>query len=98
MQLFIKNEYCFTYLHILFFRIESSDPNLEHLTDYVQLDSRHITSVDQSKTNIFDNVDAVEFGKISPDPFLAKGNSNQISGNPFLLQEDQKQVLMAPGK
>lgn len=85
------------YIH-LFFRIESSDSKLEQITDFVQLDSRHITSVDQSKTNIFDNVDAVDFGKISPDPFLAKGNSNQISGNPFLLQEDQKQVLMTPGK
>lgn len=71
---------------------------MEQISDYVQLDSRHISSVDHSKTNIFDNVDAVDFGKMSPDPFLAKGNSNQISGNPFLLQDDQKQVLMTPGK
>lgn len=77
-------------------RIESSDPKLEQISDYVQLDGRHISSVDHSKTNIFDNVDAVDFGKMSPDPFPAKGNSNQISGNPFLLQDDQKQVLMTP--
>ena len=77
-------------------RIEASDPKLEQIGDYVQLDGKHISSVDHSKTNIFDNVDAVDFGKMSPEPFLAKGSSNQISGNPFLLQDDQKQVLMTP--
>ncbi|XP_054718489.1 FK506-binding protein 5-like isoform X2 [Uloborus diversus] len=66
-----------------------------HLPSYVPLDGKDISSV-ETKTNIFENVDAIAFGKVSPDPFMTKENSNQIPGNPFLLQEDQKKVLMTP--
>ncbi|GIY15551.1 reticulocyte-binding protein 2-like protein a [Caerostris darwini] len=76
-------------------RIESSNPVAE-LHGFGQLDGNNILSVDHSKNNIFENVDAIDYGKVSPDPFLGKGNSKQISGNPFLLQDDQKQVLMTP--
>ncbi|GFT22763.1 reticulocyte-binding protein 2-like protein a [Nephila pilipes] len=69
---------------------------LSELHDYGQLDGNGILSVDHSKNNIFENVDAIDYDKVSPDPFLAKGNAKQISGNPFLLQDDQKQVLMTP--
>ncbi|CAL1266487.1 unnamed protein product [Larinioides sclopetarius] len=67
---------------------------LGELHGYGQLDGNDILSVDHSKNNIFENVDAIDYGKVSPDPFLGKGNSK--SGNPFLLQDDQKQVLMTP--
>ncbi|XP_035210825.1 myb-like protein X isoform X2 [Stegodyphus dumicola] len=80
-------------------RMESSEQFPEEISefhDYIQLDGKDISTVDHSKSNIFENVDAIDFSKVSPDPFLAKGNSNQISGNPFLMQDDQKQVLMTP--
>ncbi|XP_055932601.1 myb-like protein X isoform X1 [Argiope bruennichi] len=67
---------------------------LDELHGFGQLDGKDILSVDHSKNNIFENVDAIDYGKVSPDPFLGKGNSK--SGNPFLLQDDQKQVLMTP--
>lgn len=77
--------------------VESSkqvSDQLDELHNYGQLDGNDILSVDHSKNNIFENVDAIDYDKVSPDPFLAKGNAKQISGNPFLLQDDQKQVLM----
>ncbi|KFM76514.1 Reticulocyte-binding protein 2-like protein a, partial [Stegodyphus mimosarum] len=80
-------------------RMESSEQfpdEISEFHDYIQLDGKDISTVDHSKSNIFENVDAIDFSKVSPDPFLAKGNSNQISGNPFLMQDDQKQVLMTP--
>ncbi|GFU49729.1 reticulocyte-binding protein 2-like protein a [Trichonephila clavipes] len=79
--------------------VESSkqvSDQLSELHNYGQLDGNDILSVDHSKNNIFENVDAIDYDKVSPDPFLAKGNAKQISGNPFLLQDDQKQVLMTP--
>lgn len=84
-------------LNLVLSRLESSSPASEQMADYVHHGGNGILSVDPPKNNIFETADAIDYGKGAPDPFLVKGNSNQIPGNPFLLQDDQKQVLMAPG-
>lgn len=90
----IKISIC-SILNFVLTRLESSAA--EQMGDYVHHGGNGILSVDPPKNNIFETADAIDYGKGAPDPFLVKGNSNQIPGNPFLLQDDQKQVLVAPG-
>ncbi|KAG8192822.1 hypothetical protein JTE90_014603 [Oedothorax gibbosus] len=68
---------------------QSASEQMGELPGYLHSSGNGLLSVD--KNNIFES--AAAFGKVSPDPFLVKGSSNQ---NPFLLQDDQKQAFVAP--